>query len=71
MFADVFEANKCQTVMQGRVKWFEEDQILYIESTDDDYFVVADLENEISYKCIIPGISPGKAGRNRWFRLLD
>lgn len=69
-FADIFAEHGCQTITQGRLKWFEKDDLLYIEPGDQDFFVVADLKTNRSYKCIIRGNSSGKAGRTIWFRLV-
>ncbi|QDU76493.1 hypothetical protein Pan97_35430 [Bremerella volcania] len=71
LFADVFEKTNCQTKTQGRVRYFKEDDILYIEPGDQDFFVVSDLANGTDYKCIIPGNSEGKMGRTFWFRLVE
>jgi len=70
-FAEIYEAENIASPTQGRLKWFAKEHILYVEPADQFFFVVADLDANKSYKCVVPGYHPGKVGDVVWFRLLD
>jgi hypothetical protein len=72
-FADIFEGAGVATPTQGRLKLFEDDQHLYIEAGDLDFFVFADLKQNKWYKSALAlyGRPKRMLAFNRWFRLMD
>ncbi|WP_168567058.1 arylsulfotransferase family protein [Crateriforma spongiae] len=71
VFQDIFVRHNCKTPTQGRVKWWKEDAWLFIEASDQSFFVAADLDSDRSYKFVCPGNRDGKVGHVAWFRLMD
>lgn len=72
-FADIFEGAGVASLTQGRLKFFEDDQHLYIEAGDQDFFVFADLKQNKWYKSALALYDKPKRmlAFTRWFRLLD
>lgn len=70
MFEDIFRACDCRTEREGRLKWFKKQKLLFIELSEQSFFVVADLATQQSYRMMIPGNEEGRAARNGWYRLI-
>lgn len=70
-FKHVFTNQDVVTPTGGRGKYFPGDSILYLEATDQAFFVISDLRRNKTYKCVIPGRTKKQIGNPGWFRLMN
>jgi hypothetical protein len=59
------------TATQGRAKFFPEDSLLYVEATNQSFFILHKLNSGSTYKCAVPGRKDWKASNLGWFRILQ